>query len=67
MSDYQRVLDKAIAEINVAKSIGVAYGYSALAQARYHINLAIDETIRHALQPEPEEKPCKPSSLAAPE
>ena len=60
MSDYQRVLDKAIAEINVAKSIGAAYGYSALAQARYHINLAIDEAARQAMKPEPDRPIAQP-------
>ena len=52
MSDYTRCLDKAIAEINVAKTLGPPYSHAALVQARYHINLALDDAARQAKEPE---------------
>ncbi len=50
MSDFERVLNKAIAEISIAKSQGEAHAVAALTQAKYHINLALDDAKRKALK-----------------
>jgi len=46
MSDYTRVIDKAIAELVIAKGQQPQYAKAALTQARYHINLALDDAQR---------------------
>lgn len=42
MSDFDRTIDKAIAELNAARHAGPCNSALFLAQARYHVNLAID-------------------------
>lgn len=43
MSDYNRVLEKAMIEIIIAKELGPRAGHAALVQARYHLNLAMED------------------------
>ncbi|MEO6146549.1 MAG: hypothetical protein ABIT70_05755 [Sulfuriferula sp.] len=50
MNDFTRVLDKAIAELAVAKTLGPAHAQAALVQARYHINLALDNAARQTAE-----------------
>jgi hypothetical protein len=50
MSDYNRVIDKAIAELAVAKTLGPKHARAALVQARYHINLALDAAARQTVE-----------------
>lgn len=49
MSDFNRTLDKAVAEIGVAKTQGAQYSHAALVQARFHLNLALDDARRQAV------------------
>lgn len=46
MTNFTRAIDKAIAELGVAKTLGPQHAQAALTQARYHINLALDDTKR---------------------
>jgi hypothetical protein len=49
MTDFNRVLDKAMAEIAVAKTMGPRLARAALVQARFHVNLAIDDAARQTV------------------
>ena len=48
MNNFTRVIDKAIAELVIAKGQPPQYAGTALNQARYHINLALDDARRQA-------------------
>lgn len=52
MSDFSRLIEKAISEMQVAKVQGPQYAEAALIQARIHINLALDEARRQTNQKE---------------
>jgi len=43
MTDYARTLDKAMVEISIAKELGPRAGHAVLVQARYHLNLAMED------------------------
>ena len=43
MSEFENVLNKAIAELAVARIQGPVHAEAALIQARFHINLALDD------------------------
>ena len=60
MSDFARIIDKAIAELRYAKEIGPQYAQAALTQARGHINLALDDARRKAMKPEPDRPVAEP-------
>lgn len=48
MSDFDLVIKKAIAELGVARTLGPQHAHHALTQARYHINLALDDARRQS-------------------
>ena len=50
MDNFTHTLEKARAELGVAIAQGPLYSEAALTQARFHINLALDEA--HKLQRE---------------
>lgn len=61
MTEFDRILDKAIAEIGIAKYSG-AYAEPALVQARNHLNQALDFVRRSKL--EAENVPDNPTETA---
>lgn len=63
MTDFDRTLNKAVAELGVAKTLGPQCAEAALVQARFHINLALDDARRQAKQ----EAVCTQSSPTTPE
>lgn len=48
MTNFARAIDKAIAELVVAKTLGPQHAQAALTQARHHINLALDDARRQS-------------------
>ena len=50
MSDFFRTIDKASAELSVAKTLGPQHAEAALVQARCHINLALDDVRRQGAE-----------------
>lgn len=51
MTDFEHTLNKAIAELAVARIQGPQHAEAALVQARFHINLALDEARKTAYRP----------------
>lgn len=51
MSDFENVINKAIAELAVARIQGPQHAEAALMQARFHINLALEDAKRAEYRP----------------
>lgn len=61
MNDFTRTIDKSIAELGVAKTLGPQHAEAALKQARFHINLALDDARRQSAGDlAPNENPAPP-------